>query len=211
MIMQYRIIFCMVVMSMSFFSYSASDQDEMLKMIASTPLEKELVNTGRYELFKAVYKLHHMLQLQDYSTLNKKIVPEFKKNAELELYLVFDDYRVTNLSDICMPWGRIHFFRSYTFKEKEIIASILRARLKLRHKSFFENFTCYQVLQIEDQPLPIQMERACEKERSVEDIKREWDVLNLMYKREQDRSWLHEYKEFYQSKSVEFQEIQGGN
>jgi hypothetical protein len=208
MMMQDKMVVFMIIINMIFFSYGSSDQQEMLSVIAKTPFEQELVTTGRYDLFKVVHKLYNMLEPRFVMNSNRRIIPEFKKNAGLEIYLVFDDYHITNPADLCMPWGRIRFSRVYTAKEKQRIGSLLRESLKVRHRSFFQNFACYQVLEIENKPLPAQMERVNESERSLEDIKKEWSVLSFMYGHEHSRSWLNQYKEFYALKSKEMYETQ---
>jgi hypothetical protein len=195
---------------MSVFSYGASDdqtyEDKVLSAIVKSPLEKELIDTGRYALFKMVHKLYDMIELN--ASPNKKLIPEFKKNAGLGLYLVFDDYCITNPTDICMPWGRIYLSLRYTSEQKKKIASILRQRLKVRHISFYENFSCYQVFQIEDDSMPHQEERESEKGRCITDINKEWNILSSMYLQEKNIYWLNEYKEFYASKSREFYGVQ---
>lgn len=209
--MQDKIVIVMILMCIHVFSYAASDDETdevaILQAIAKTPLEQELINTGRYALFKMVHKLYTMVDPQVYQS--RKLIPEFKKNAELKLYLVFNDRYMTSVSDICMPWGRIHFYGQHTSEEKQKISFLVRTNLKVRHESFFEEFTCYQILKIEDEVIPNQMDRAHEKGRSTKDIREEWNLLSYMYKREQDIKWLHQHTRLYETKTKEFHETQG--
>lgn len=208
--MQDKTVIFMILIHMSVFSYGASDdqtyEDKVLSAIVKSPLEKELIDTGRYALFKMVHKLYDMLELN--ASPNKKFIPEFKKNADLALYIVFDDFYASNPTDICMPWGRIHLTSRYTSGQKQQIVSILRQRLKVKHNSFFEKFACYQVLQIGNELVPYQVERESEKGRCVMDVNKEWNILSSMYLREKNIYWLNEYKEFYASKSREFYGVQ---
>ncbi len=182
-------------------SYSASDdkkgEHSLINTIAATQLEKELINSGRYALFKMVRTLYAMLELN--VGLNERMLVEFKKNTDLGIYIVFNDVYALSPSDICMPWGRIYLSGRYSSDQKNGIESLLRKRLKVRHESFFQHLSCYQVLQIDDEPIPNQVEREDEKRRSISEVQREWEVLNFMHKREKTLAWLSEYKKFYQS------------
>lgn len=184
-------------------SYSASDDKEgehsLINTIAATQLEKELINSGRYALFKMVRTLYAMLELN--VGLNERMLVEFKKNTDLGIYIVFNDVYALSPSDICMPWGRIYLSGRYSSDQKKGIESLLRKRLKVRHESFFQHLSCYQVLQIDNESLPNQLEREGEKGRPMYAIKAEWEVLNFMHKREKTLVWLNEYRNFYQSKA----------
>lgn len=192
----------MVLINMTVFSYAASDdakseECDMWQVIAKTPDEQELLDTGRYALFKMVHKLYNIIDPE--TDLNKMPIPEFKKNAEPKLYLVFRNHYATSPSDICMLWGRIRLKR-WTCEQEQKISFLFREKLKVIHQSYYSCYACYEVVKVEDDSVLKQLERAHEKGRLIRDITEEWNLLSLMYKREQNIKWLSAHMQLYEIK-----------
>jgi hypothetical protein len=111
----------------------ASDKEDLdiLHEIAKSSIERDLVESGRYELFKSVLDVYHFaLDINENVSevlLDKDPRPTPVQGAGLGLYIVID----TNPIYLCMPWGRL-----------DIDGGLLAMDLaKQVTDSFFEKFT----------------------------------------------------------------------
>lgn len=93
---------------MSVICYGADHQAaDIMHMLARSSLEKDLLDSGRYDLFKVVLEIYHfaldMNEKVSETLLDKDPRPVPVQGAGLGLYLVMD----INPIYLCMPWGRL--------------------------------------------------------------------------------------------------------
>lgn len=83
------------------------ENTDIMHTVAKSPMEKELVQSGRYELFKAVLDVYnYALDMNEKALqpiLNKDPNPALVQDAGLGLYVVIDVSPIY----LCMPWGRL--------------------------------------------------------------------------------------------------------
>jgi hypothetical protein len=86
-----------------------ADQEyvNIIHEIARSPVERDLVQSGRYELFKSIMEIYQfafdMNEKISENLLDKEPRPTPVEGAGLGLYLVFDISPIY----LCMPWGRL--------------------------------------------------------------------------------------------------------
>ncbi len=97
-----------VVLYMGALCYGAAQPViDVVDMIARSSIEKDLLDSGRYDLFKEVLAIYHFaLDINEKlseNLLDKDPRPVPVQGAGLGLYLVMD----MNPIYLCMPWGRL--------------------------------------------------------------------------------------------------------
>jgi hypothetical protein len=101
-----RLVFAILYISSICYASDKEDID-ILHEIAKSSIERDLVESGRYELFKSVLDVYHFaLDINEKVSevlLNKNLHLEPVQGAGLGLYIVID----TNPIYLCMPWGRL--------------------------------------------------------------------------------------------------------
>lgn len=101
-----RLVF--IIVSVHLICYGADQDDSnIMASIAKNPTEKDLLQSGRYELFKSILNVYNYAvninELVSEFPLDKDPNPTHVEGAGLELYIVIDE----NPIYLCMPWGRL--------------------------------------------------------------------------------------------------------
>lgn len=142
MIFKAKLYFYVLTVSIHLICYGSDKEDiDIMHEIAKNPIERDLVESGRYELFKSVLEIYNFA-LDTNATvstpfLDKNPQPVHVQGAGSDIYVVLD----MNPIYLCMPWGRLDINGEF-----DSIGLALRAT-----DSFFQKLTlCFEFHEAEE-------------------------------------------------------------
>lgn len=102
-----KLYFYVLIVSISSICYGSDKEDiDIMHEIAKSPVERDLIESGRYELFKSVLEIYSFafdVNATELVLLDKDPHPTPVHGAGCGVYVVID----INPIYVCMPWGRL--------------------------------------------------------------------------------------------------------